>query len=63
MDTRPSKELILQWVARARDDELSCESILRGRDGAPNTVCFLSQQLAEKILKSFLLSSRALMFL
>lgn len=55
MDIQPSKELVLQWVARARDDELSCKSILRGRDGAPNTVCFLSQQLAEKILKSFLI--------
>jgi len=46
--------LAKEWVLRAQDDELSIKSILKDRDGSPNTVCFLSQQMAEKLLKSFL---------
>lgn len=49
-----NKILANEWLARAHDDELSCKDILRDREGSPNTVCFLSQQLAEKCLKGYL---------
>lgn len=44
-----------RWFEKAHDDELSVASILRHRDGAPNSVCFLSQQMAEKCLKGLLI--------
>jgi len=47
-------DLAKEWLLRAQDDELSCKDILDDRGGAPNTVCFLSQQIAEKVLKAFL---------
>jgi HEPN domain-containing protein len=43
-----------EWLKKARDDELNANSILTHRDGTPNGVCFLSQQMAEKYLKAFL---------
>ena len=43
-----------EWFAKAQDDELSAKDILNGKEGAPSTVCFLSQQMAEKFLKGFL---------
>lgn len=43
---------------RAHDDEISAHSILKNKDGSPNTVCFLTQQMAEKLLKSFLIFNR-----
>lgn len=49
-----SKILAGEWFKRAQDDELSCQDILDDRRGAPSTVCFLSQQLAEKFLKGYL---------
>lgn len=51
-----SNNLILaqEWFARANDDELSAMAILKEKDGSPNTVCFLSQQIVEKFLKGFL---------
>jgi HEPN domain-containing protein len=56
MNQPDNKNLILaqEWFARANDDELSAKDILKDREGSPNTVCFLSQQIAEKFLKSFL---------
>lgn len=54
MDKSSSRILAEEWFARAHDDELSCKDILKDREGAPNTVCFLSQQLAEKYLKGYL---------
>ena len=48
-----NNNLFQEWLERAKDDELSA-SILLKEDGAPNTICFLSQQMAEKYLKSFL---------
>lgn len=42
------------WLAKAHEDELSAESILKYKDGAPSTVCFLAQQAAEKLLKALL---------
>lgn len=47
-------DLAKEWLLRAQDDELSSKDILDDRGGAPNTVCFLSQQIAEKVLKAFL---------
>lgn len=49
-----NKILAGDWFKKAQDDELSCEDILDDRRGAPSTVCFLSQQLAEKRLKGYL---------
>ncbi len=56
MSQRNNKNLLLaqEWFLRAGDDELSAKSILKNKDGSPNTVCFLSQQIAEKFLKGFL---------
>lgn len=52
------KILAHRWFDRAKDDELSSRDILKNRQGAPSTVCFLSQQLAEKYLKGFLVFNR-----
>ncbi|MCK5465962.1 HEPN domain-containing protein [Candidatus Parcubacteria bacterium] len=54
MKEENSKEkLVKEWLSRATDDELSIEAILK-EEGAPSTACFLSQQLAEKYFKAFL---------
>ena len=47
-----------EWIAKSRDDELNAASILRHRDGAPSGVCFLAQQMSEKLLKAFLVQER-----
>ena len=47
-------ELSKEWFLRAQDDEISAQDILEDKQGSPNTVCFLSQQMAEKLLKGFL---------
>ncbi len=44
-----------EWFRKAAEDELNARSILTHRDGAPSGVCFLSQQAAEKYLKSLLI--------
>lgn len=46
-----------EWIKRASDDELSLEAILK-EGGAPNTACFLSQQMGEKYLKAFLVHKK-----
>lgn len=54
-DNFSKEELIFEeWIKRAQDDELNARSILTHRDGTPGGVCFLSQQIAEKYLKAFL---------
>jgi len=45
---------VQEWFDRAGDDELSIRALLKGEDGAPGTVCFLSQQMAEKHLKGLI---------
>lgn len=55
MNGLPAPELIDEWIRRAEDDETNCRSILRHKDGTPAGVCFLAQQMAEKLLKVFLL--------
>ena len=48
------KKLAGEWLFKAQEDELSARDILEDKQGAPSTVCFLSQQMAEKILKGYL---------
>jgi HEPN domain-containing protein len=51
-----NKKIILErWFRKGDEDELNAASILKHRDGTPSVVCFLSQQLAEKYLKSMLI--------
>lgn len=47
-----------EWFHRAQDDELNAASILKHRDGTPAGVCFMSQQMAEKYLKAFLVHKK-----
>ncbi len=42
-----------EWIRKAEDDKLSIQAILK-ENGPPNTVCFLSQQMAEKYLKTLM---------
>lgn len=51
------EELAKEWFLKANDDELSAKDILSDKEGASSTVCFLSQQMAEKYLKGFLVFS------
>lgn len=46
--------LAAEWFLKAQDDELSAGDILKDKEGAASTVCFLSQQIAEKYLKGYL---------
>jgi HEPN domain-containing protein len=48
-----SKILAKEWFLKAQDDEQSAEVLLKEK-GSPNTICFLSQQAAEKYLKGYL---------
>ena len=42
------------WLHKAEEDELSLNAILKDEAGSPSTACFLSQQMAEKLLKGLL---------
>ncbi|MFA4817994.1 MAG: HEPN domain-containing protein [Parcubacteria group bacterium] len=44
----------LDWFFKAQEDESNIVSLLKHRDGTPGMVCFISQQMAEKYLKAFL---------
>lgn len=58
-DNNLPKELrVSEWIKKANDDELTGASILRHRDAPPNGVCFVSQQMAEKCLKAFLVARK-----
>jgi len=58
-DKLQKQDLIVEeWLKRATEDELSANVILKEEGGAPNTVCFLSQQIAEKYLKAFLVQEK-----
>ena len=48
-----NKNLAQEWFEKAKDDERSIEAILKN-GGSFSTACFLSQQMAEKYLKGFL---------
>jgi len=60
MDKSKSKKDLLaeEWFKKATDDELTVKSVLKHRDGAPNSVCFMSHQMAEKYLKGYLVLTR-----
>jgi len=49
--------IVKEWFRRAQEDELSIKVILK-EGGAPSTACFLSQQMAEKYLKAFLVAKQ-----
>lgn len=49
-----NKLLAQEWLKKGEEDELTVQSLLKHRDGAPSSVCFLSQQIAEKYLKACL---------
>jgi HEPN domain-containing protein len=49
------EKLYNEWIAKANEDELSAQSLLKHKDAVPGTVCYLSQQIAEKLLKALLL--------
>ncbi len=53
----PPDMQVKEWLIRAGDDELNARSILKHKDGTPSGVCFLTQQMAEKYLKAFLVYS------
>ena len=55
MKEENKKIIIRRWLKRAQEDELNIISILKHRDGTPGIVCFLSQQMAEKCLKTLLI--------
>lgn len=46
---------IQEWIKKANEDELVCKSILKHKDASPSSVCFFSQQMAEKYLKVLLI--------
>ena len=48
------RKLANEWFSKAKEDELSAKDILEDKRGAASTVCFLSQQMAEKYLKGYL---------
>lgn len=48
------EKLAGEWFFKAQEDELSAKDILKDKQGAASTVCFLSQQMAEKLLKGYL---------
>ena len=53
-DKNNFKKLAGEWFLKSEEDELSARDILKDKEGAPSTVCFLSQQMAEKLLKRYL---------
>ena len=52
------RKLAGEWFFKAQEDELSIKDILEDKQGAASTVCFLSQQMAEKYLKGYLVFQR-----
>jgi HEPN domain-containing protein len=54
MKSTDNKKLAAEWFEKAEEDRKSIEAILK-ENGAPSTACFLSQQMAEKYLKGFLI--------
>lgn len=56
------KKLAGEWFSKAQDDELSAKDILNDKEGAPSTVCFLCQQMAEKYLKGYLVYNEKELF-
>ncbi|GEM_PF-370300 len=51
----PADKIWQEWMRKADNDELNAEVILKVREGTPNIVGVLSQQMAEKYLKGLLI--------
>lgn len=47
-------EIAKEWFLKAQNDQFAIEDILKGDHKPGSVICFLSQQLAEKVLKGFL---------
>ncbi|MBI4235535.1 HEPN domain-containing protein [Candidatus Peregrinibacteria bacterium] len=43
-----------EWFRKADQDEISMKALVAKKQGHPNTVCFLGQQMSEKYLKGLL---------
>lgn len=56
MNARGREFDVNAWLSKAQEDELTCRSLLRHRDGASGVVCFHAQQMAEKFLKALLIA-------
>jgi HEPN domain-containing protein len=57
MKEENNKELAKEWFKRAEDDERAIKNLLK--EGGPfSIICFLSQQMAEKYLKGYLVFNR-----
>jgi HEPN domain-containing protein len=54
----PTREAVEQWLARARSDWATVEILLASKHAPAETVCFHSQQYAEKLLKALLTQER-----
>ncbi|MHB1651508.1 MAG: HEPN domain-containing protein [Desulfitobacteriaceae bacterium] len=54
MNELDNRQLALRWLEYAKNDLQAAAIILSRDDVAPRTVCFLSQQSAEKALKALL---------
>jgi HEPN domain-containing protein len=51
----PADKIWQEWMRKADNDELNAKVILKVREGTPNIVGVLSQQMAEKYLKGLLI--------
>ena len=47
-----------EWFKKAEEDELSAEALIGAKKGSASTVCFLSQQAVEKLIKGLLIFHR-----
>lgn len=54
MSETPQKILVRQWISRAENDLLNVRNNLAAQEVPWDTICFHSQQAAEKYLKAVL---------
>ena len=54
MSESPQKILVRQWISRAENDLLNVRNNLAAQEIPWDTICFHSQQAAEKYLKAVL---------
>lgn len=47
-----------EWFAKADQDGMSMTALVLNKQGPPNTVCFLAQQMVEKYLKGLYIGTR-----
>lgn len=52
---KTKKELIKNWIKKAKKDLLSAEHELSFPDAVTESICFHCQQAAEKFLKAYLI--------